>query len=164
MPSAKPKIENIYVHTGGVGGQASVHWTIGDRRFHVWMRQGFDHQPEDVVHSNPVTPKEKSLRDEHRSLDRTCKAQTEIWTEVWAFVREHDLIAKCRKADRQKRDLDKRTHNLEIAIARIEQEALSAFRRGDHVAHAAAFEGIYTRWLLVSAELRSLPALQDEAA
>lgn len=127
--SRKLKIENVYVHTGGLGGQASVHWTIGDRRFHVWLR-GHDDQPEDTVHSNPITPKEDRRRDEHRSLDRTCKAQTEIWTDVWAAVTTGDMIAKCRRADREKRDLDRRKRNLEAAITLLDHEALEEWKSG----------------------------------
>jgi len=159
----QPKIENIFVHTGGIGGQASVHWTIGDRRFHVWMRPN-DTTPEDIVHSNPVTRDPNARRDEHRSLDRTCKAQSEIWAEVWAAVERDDLIAKCRNADVEKRDLQRRYTEIRCAIGNLEQEAIEAFRRGEHALQPAAFDDIYTRWRNAMADLQALPALQQEAA
>lgn len=162
MPSASPKIEDIHVHTGGTGGQPTIHWTIGDRRFHVWLdRHG---QPEDVVHSNPVVPNKDARRDEHRSLDRSSKAQTVIWDQVWAVVERDGLIEKCRAADVEKRDLQRRYEQLRAAIAAMEHEVLDIFRRGEHAGQPAAFDGIYLRWLCASAELRSLPALQQEAA
>lgn len=162
MPSAKSKIEDIHVHTGGNGGQPTIHWTIGDRRFHVWLdRHG---QPEDVVHSNPVVRNKDARRDEHRALDRTSKAQSAIWDQVWAVVQRDNLIDKCRLADIDKRDLQRRYRDIRETIAAIEQEVLGAFRRGDHVSNPAVYEAIHIRWLLASAELRSLPALQDEAA
>lgn len=161
MPSAKPKIEDVHVHTGGIGGQPTIHWTIGDRKFHVWLdRHG---QPENVVHSNPA-PNKDARRDEHRALDRSTKIQSAIWDQVWAVVQRGGLIEKCRTADVEKRNLQRRYHEIRETIASIEQEVLGAFRRGDHVANPAVYEAIYLRWLLASAELRSLPALQAEAA
>lgn len=123
------KIEKIYVHTGGLGGQASVHWTIGARRFHVWMRPN-DHTAEEVVHSNPVTPTPNARRDEHRSLDRTCKAQTAIWAEVWAIVERDDLIAKQRQADRQKRAREHRIAALKARRYELEAAVIDAWRAG----------------------------------
>ncbi|MGY3366128.1 hypothetical protein ACVWZL_003253 [Bradyrhizobium sp. GM2.4] len=162
MPSAKPTIENILVHTGGIGGQPTIHWTIGDRKYHVWLdRHG---QPEDVVHSNPVVPNKDARRDEHRSLDRTSKAQTAIWDQVWAVVQRDSLIEKCRAADVETRSLQRQYHEIRETIASIEKEVLDLFRRGEHALQPAAFEAIYIRWLCASAELRSLPALQQEAA
>lgn len=127
--ASKLGIEKIYIHTGGLGGQASVHWTIGDRKFHVWMRPN-DRTPEDVVHSNPVTPTPNARRDEHRSLDRTCKAQTTIWSAVWTIVERDDLIAKCRLADRQKRDLEQRRAALTARRHELEQAVIQAWRAG----------------------------------
>ncbi|EJN11800.1 hypothetical protein PMI42_04813 [Bradyrhizobium sp. YR681] len=162
MPSAKPKIEDIHVHTGGIGGQPTIHWTIGDRRFHVWLdRHG---QPEDVIHSNPVTAKKDTRRDEHRALDRTSKAQSAIWDQIWAVVQRDNLIDKCRLADIAQRAAQRRYQETRETIASIEQEVLSAFRRGAAASEPAIFEALHINWLLASAELRSLPALQDEAA
>ncbi|MCK1536832.1 MULTISPECIES: hypothetical protein [unclassified Bradyrhizobium] len=163
MPTAKPKIEDIHVQTGGgVGGQPTIHWNIGDRRFHVWLdRHG---QPEDVVHSNAVVPNKAARRDEHRSLDRASKVQSAIWDQVWAVVQRDGLIEKCRAADIEKRDLQRRYQELRTTIASIEQEVLDAFRRGEFALQPSAFESIYMRWLFASAELRSLPAMRQEAA
>lgn len=124
-----PAMENIFVHTGGLGGQASVHWTIGPRRFHVWMRTN-DRTPEDVVHSNPVTPTPNARRDEHRSLDRTCKTQTAIWADVWAIVERDGLIAKRRHADRQQRDREQRRTALTARRHELEQAVINAWRAG----------------------------------
>jgi len=160
---AKPKIENIYVHTGGLGGQASVHWTIGDRKFHVWMR-GKDDQPEDTVHSNPVTRKENSRRDEHRGLDRTCKTQSDIWTEVWQFVQANQLIAKCRDADRAKRAFETREREIKLAIGALDQEALEEWRAGKFNSSLPACAKLNKRRYL-ELQLRQLAkAAEPEAA
>lgn len=153
---AKLGIENIYVHTGGLGGQASVHWTIGARRFHVWMREN-DRKPEDVVHSNPVTPTPNSRRDEHRSLDRTCKAQAAIWSEVWSIVERDDLIAKCRIQDKAHRARELRLREVGNALAEINASVIEAWRSGTFSASPLAAE-LLASCALLEAERNALSA------
>src|SRR5438874_567788 len=121
MRTAKPEIEDIHVQTGGgVSGQPTIHWTIGDRRFHIWLdRHG---QPEDVVHSNAVVRNKAARGDEHRSLDRTSKVQSAIWDQVWAVVQRDGLIEKCRAADIEKHNVQRRYHEIRETLASIEQE------------------------------------------
>jgi hypothetical protein len=147
---AKTNIANVTVEADGF--RPAVLWTIGDRKFHVWLE--LDGVPEDIVHSNPVTPTPGARRDEHRALDRTNKAQSEVWAEVWAIVARDDLLAKARADHAAEIARKQRCTALRQERYDIEQELLSLWRTGRGRADGA--EALFERYEAARAELASL--------
>lgn len=123
---AKPKIENVRAEADS--HRPAILWTIGDRRFHVWLGKPYG-DPEDVVHSNPVAPA-NPRRNEHRALDRTNKKQSEIWAEVWAIVERDDLLTQAHAAEHAKRHRSKRREQLKLQMSEIERFVIAQFRAG----------------------------------
>lgn len=145
----KPKIENVRVEADDF--RPAVLWTIGDRRFHVWLAAG--DIPEDVVHSNPITPK-NTRRDEHRSLDRTNKTQAAIWAEVWEAVERGNLLAQARADHAATLAQARRRTALRHEVSEIERFVIDQFRAGQY-SEAVARE-LKKRYDDASAELASL--------
>jgi hypothetical protein len=131
-----PKIENVTVEADGY--RPAVLWTIGDRKFHVWLE--LDGVPEDIVHSNPITPAPGQRRDEHRALDRTNKTQTEIWAEVWAVVERDNLLAQARADHAADIARKQRRTALRQQMYEIEQGVLKDWRAGLITINAPRFE------------------------
>jgi hypothetical protein len=133
---SKPRIENITVEADSY--RPAVLWTIGARRFHVWIDP--DGVPEDVVHSNPITPTARPARDEHRALDRTNKTQAAVWAEVWAVVVRDDLLAKAQRAEADRLAQVRRRTALRQEMHEIEQDVLNDWRAGTITINAPRFE------------------------
>lgn len=150
---AKHKIENVRAEADSY--RPAILWTIGDRRFHVWLEKAYG-QPEDVVHSNPITPTKTRLNT-HRALDRTSKTQSEIWAEVWAIVERDDLLTKAHAAEHAKRHRAKRREQLKLQMNEIEQRVLADFRRGLFAACAGASDR-FDRYETARMELVTLGA------
>lgn len=158
---AKPKIEHVHVDVGSSG--VTVHWTIGDRKFHVWLSEAGDGLvPEDIVHSNPVTRDPNARRDEYRKLDRASKAQAVIWELVSARVRCNDMIAKAWQERADKLAVIGRRNQLRQRMREIEQEALAAWKRESFAASAIA-SSMLDDYRYREAELAALaPTVNEE--
>lgn len=133
---AKPKIENVRAEADDSERQC-VLWESGARRFHVWIWNG---EPNDVIHSNPITPGPDPRRDEHRGLDRTNKTQSAVWAEVWAIVERDNLIAKAIQAHADTIARQRRCSHLKQKMHEIEQDVLKDWRAGMITINAPRFE------------------------
>lgn len=86
---------------------------------------------EDTVYKNPVAARGEPGFYETRQLDRNSAAQSAIFAAVLEIVTRDNLVGQAFQAERDKRNQARRRAELDQAIAAIEAEALTAFRRGE---------------------------------
>src|SRR5258708_37754486 len=119
-------IRNIRAEHDGYRG--SIHWEIGDDRFHVWCDTATG-EPEDTIYKNSLAKFGMPGSYSTRRLTREgSKVAAKMFAEVWAVAQRDDLMAKA-KAAHEAATL-KQWHEQELQRSRhdLEQEALTAFR------------------------------------
>jgi hypothetical protein len=78
---------------------ASVHWSTGDRRFHIWITDAGELRDE-ILHSNPLVHDPKVHG--HRALDATSKKWSPLVGAILAKIKADDLVSKARAAAHEK--------------------------------------------------------------